>query len=585
MTKRFIISKSIMFVFAMLLFITTTEIVLAGADHATGELLVKLKAGTNADELFKAHGAYVVKEIPQIKVKLIRVPEHTLETVKSALERNPNVEFVEYNFIAKEHLVPNDPMYSSQWFLPNIAAEEGWNICTGSAEITIAILDSGIDHGHPDLVGKIVSGWNFLEDNDNTSDVRGHGTSVAGAAAAFSNNIIGVAGVAWENTIMPLLVANNLGWTYYDDAADAIIYATDNGAKIINMSFGGSSNSSTLQNAINYAWESGVIIIASAGNEENNILNYPASCNNVMSVSATNSTDALAYFSSYGSAIDITAPGQAIYTTSWYSNYGSVSGTSFSSPIVAGLAALILSVNPDLTNAQVVELIEQNADDLGDAGWDVYFGHGKINVYNTLIAASGETPDPPPSTDTTAPTALITSPEYGSTVAGVVTINVEASDDVEVAYVELILTTTLLDTVYSPPYTFIWDTTLMEDTTIAMKAIAYDTSGNSGASEDGWPIGVDNTLPEVSFVSPLDGAIVSKRVVVVVTASDAGYNGKIMRMRLLVDGIVVYDKAVRTGDFKYGINVRKLTTGNHVLVAEAYDRAGNVGTASITITK
>ena len=555
-----------------------------GVGHSPGELLIKLKAGVNADEVFKAHGAIVVKEMPQIKVKLIKVPDHALETVKEALGKNPNIEFVEYNFMAKEHIVPNDPYYQYQWFLPNISAEEGWNISTGSEEVIIAILDSGIAHEHPDLVDKIVPGWNFLENNDNTNDVKGHGTAVAGSAAASTNNVIGIAGTSWESMIMPLLVANSDGWTFYDDAAEAVIYATDNGAKIINMSFGGAGSSYTLQNAIDYAWERGVVIVASAGNDLNDTLNYPASCNNVISVSATNSINELAFFSSYGTAIDVTAPGQAIYTTSLYSgNYGSVDGTSFSSPIVAGLAGLIWAITPNLTNAQVVALIEQNADDLGEKGWDIYFGHGKINIYNTLIAASGEIPDPPPPTDITNPVVEAISPEHGSTVSGVITIEVEASDDVGVAYVEFIATTTLLATIETPPYTITWDTTTIEDTNIAMIVKAYDDSGNMGQVEGGWVLGIDNTLPEATFVSPVDGVTVSKLVKVVATASDTGYNGKIMRMRLLVDGVVKFDRAVST--LKYGLNTRKITSGEHTLVVEAYDRAGNIGIDTITITK
>lgn len=579
----------IMFIITVFFCMITTSMTWAensgvGVKHSPGELLIKLKAGTNADEVFKAHGATVVKEMPQIKVKLIKVPDHALDTVKEALGRNPNVEFVEYNFVAKEHTVPNDPYYAYQWFLPNISAEEGWNITTGSPEIIIAILDSGIAHEHPDLVDKIVPGWNFLENNENTSDVKGHGTAVAGSAAASTNNVIGVAGVSWESMIMPLLVADSDGWTYYDDAAEAVIYAADNGAKIINMSFGGPGSSSTLQSAIDYAWERGLVIIASAGNDLNSVLNYPASCNNVMSVSATNSIDELAHFSSYGTTIDISAPGQAIYTTSLFSgNYGSVDGTSFSSPIVAGLAGLIWAITPELTNAQVVALIEQNADDLGDKGWDIYFGHGKINVYNTLIAASGEIPDPPPSTDVTDPIIEQISPEHGSSVNGIITLEVEASDDVEVAYVEFIATTTLLGTVEIPPYIIDWDTTTIDDTNVGIIAKAYDTSGNMGQTEGGWVLCIDNTPPVASFVSPADGAIVAKLVKVVATASDTSFSGEISKMRLLVDGIVKFDRAVST--LKCNLNVRKLTDGDHVLVVEAYDRAGNIGIETITVTK
>ncbi|MBT1077344.1 S8 family serine peptidase, partial [Geobacter grbiciae] len=188
--------------------------------------------------------------------------------------------------------------------------------------------------------------------------------------------------------------------------------AADHGVRIINLSYGGSTTSSTLQNAVNYAWNKGAIVFASAANYNTSTPYYPAACTNAVSVSATDANDAKASFSNYGPTIDIAAPGVSILTTANGGGYASVSGTSFSSPIAAGLGALILSVNPTLTNAQVVDIITRNADDIGTPGFDQYFGYGRINVLKSLTAAQSAVPV----SDATAPTASITSPTNSSTV-------------------------------------------------------------------------------------------------------------------------------------------------------------------------
>ena len=582
MTNR---KTCIVFIFVVLCCMIATSITWAennGAKYTPGELLIKFKAGVSNDEvkaLCARHGAYVADEISSIKVKLIRVPEHALEKVKIALENNPNIEFVEYNFISHGANVPNDVNYSDQWHLPKISAPTGWDICIGSNTIPIAIIDSGIDPTHPDLVAKLIEGYNFVGNNTDTHDVLGHGTAVAGVAAAITNNEEGVAGVAWETTIMPLVVLNSNNDATSFNIARAIEFAADAGIRVINMSLGGLSFSTTEQTAINYAWNKGSIIFACAMNNGINTPHYPAACENVVAVSATNSSDTLASFSNYGDWIDIAAPGTSILTTNRYGGYGSWNGTSFSSPIVAGLAALILSVEPDLTNAQVVDLIEQYADDIGDPGYDINFGHGRVNVCVSLVAAGGTVPDP----DVTAPSASITSPETGSIMGGVVTVSVEAADDTEVERVELYVDSVLLGTKTSAPYTFNWDTNNLPEGYYDLSATAYDTSGNTGSSD---PVNVykqpeaDITPPAVSFISPADGYVLSKNLKVVVSASD---DTGVVGMKLSIDGVVV--KVSKRSILRYVLNARKLAAGDHVLSAEAEDAAGNIGVTSITIHK
>jgi len=278
---------------------------------------------------------------------------------------------------------------------------------------------------------------------------------VAGTAAAISNNIAGVAGVAWGNPIMPLVVLNSDNWGSYYDVARAITFAADNGIRVINISLGGSSSSSTMQNAINYAWTKGTLVFASAMNNAASTPNYPAACEHVVAVSATTSSDTRASFSNYGAWIDIAAPGVSILTTNRGGGYGYWSGTSFSSPIAAGLAGLIISANPDLTNTQLVEIITQNADDLGDPGFDQYYGYGRVNACASLVAAIGTAPEPEPEPDITDPLVSIASPDEGSNVSSSITVSVSATDNVGVDSVELYIDGAFFGTSATNPHNFL----------------------------------------------------------------------------------------------------------------------------------
>jgi subtilisin family serine protease len=298
----------------------------------TSELLVAPKAGIADAELeneYKAHGGQKIKTLSQIKVHHIKVPAHALDAIETALRKNPNVEYVEKNFIGAGGMVPNDPGYASQWHLPKISAPQGWDISTGSSNIVIAVLDSGVDPNHPDLSTKLVPGYNYVSNNNDTHDVHGHGTAVAGIAAASTNSNIGIAGVAWQNKIMPLVVFDSTGYGTYSQWISGILYAADHGAKVINMSIGGSSYCSSLQNAVNYAWNKGIVLVACAMNTGSNTPYYPAALNNVIAVSATNYYDNFASFSNYGNWIAVSAPGDGIYTTTNGGGYGSGVGTSF----------------------------------------------------------------------------------------------------------------------------------------------------------------------------------------------------------------------------------------------------------------
>ncbi|GLI40143.1 S8 family serine peptidase [Geobacter hydrogenophilus] len=547
------------------------------------ELIVQFKAGVhkaNSDSVLKGAGAQEAEDIPQLRVKRIKVPAAARTKVKAALAKNPQVSFVEENYLAEPTAIPNDTSYASQWHLPKIAAPAGWDISTGSSSVDIAILDSGVDPSHPDLAGKLLPGFNFVLNNADTHDVTGHGTKVAGSAAAMGNNGAGVAGVAWKNQVMPLVIADSTGYATYSRMASAITYAADHGVRIINLSYGGSTSSSTLQNAVNYAWNKGAIVFASAANYNTSTPYYPAACTNAVSVSATDANDAKASFSNYGPTIDIAAPGVSILTTANGGGYASVSGTSFSSPIAAGLGALILSVNPTLTSAQVVDIITSNADDIGTPGFDQYFGYGRINVLKSLTAAQSAVPI----SDATAPTASITSPTSSSTVKGNAAVAVAASDNVGVAKVELRINGALFATATTAPYAFSWDTTTTVDGSYSLEAVAFDAAGNMGQSS-AVSVKVSNTVdtiaPTVAITSPANGATIGTSATISIAASD---NVGVSRIEIYIDGKLATSKT-GVSSLSYIWNTRKIAAGAHTILSKAFDAAGNAATASITVYK
>lgn len=557
--------------------------VASDSGHVADELLVRFVAGVSQDEIdrtFRGHGAQEIEENTAIRVKRLRVPAQALEQVKAALAHNPHVEFVERNFLAKSGSTPNDPFFGPQWHLSKISAPQGWDLSTGASDVAIAIVDSGVDPAHPDLGAKLVPGYNFLNNTADTHDVLGHGTAVAGSAAASSNNGIGVSGVAWNNPIMPLVVLDANDYASYSNIARAITYAADRGVRIINVSIGGTSPSSTLQSAVTYAWNKGALVFVSAMNNGTSTPTYPAACANAIAISSTDSSDNRSSFSSYGSWITLAAPGSYIYTTNNGGGYGAWNGTSFSSPIAAGLGALILSLNPSLTNEQVKNIMLQSADDLGAAGFDQYFGNGRINVVKSLLAAGSTAP----AVDVSAPTVVITSPTDGSAVSGQAALTVSATDDTGVAKVELYLNGALIGTDTGAPFTFILDSSKYANGSYSVEARGYDAAGNSASATSSIWINnqADVTAPVAGFVSPSDGSSLAsvKSATVTVSGSD---DVAVSRMELYIDNILKASSS--TGTLTYRWNLQKVSSGQHALVVKAFDAAGNQGGAAITVTR
>ena len=278
-----------------------------------GQILVKPRAGLAEPEFaarVRFHGAWHRQTLRHLNVRVLNLSEARVETVLAALRNDPGIEFAERDGLARAAFVPNDPyvLSGSEWHLTKIQAPQAWNLTTGSANTVVAVLDSGINAAHPDLAGRVLPGYDFLDNGTDTSDDFGHGTAVAGVVVAAGNNGAGVAGVAYGCSVLPVRVVDTSGFATYSCIAQGIRYAVDQGARVINISIAGSSPSSTLQDAINYAWSSNVVVVAAAGNNASSMAQYPAACQHVVAVAATEPDDTLAYFSSYGNFVALSAP-------------------------------------------------------------------------------------------------------------------------------------------------------------------------------------------------------------------------------------------------------------------------------------
>jgi subtilisin family serine protease len=320
-----------------------------------------------------------------------------LELALRAFYADPAVEYAEYDFAGHGSFYPDDPRFAEQWGLHNtgqeggtpdadVDAPEAWDVTRGVTTTVLAIIDTGVDLDHPDLVGRLVDGYDFVNDDTDPQDDHGHGTHVAGTAAAGTNNGLGVAGVCPECRIMPLKVLNSSNWGYYTWWIEGIEYAVDNGAHVINMSLGGTSNSQALRDAVRYAHDANVPIVAAMMNDGNSNIYYPARFNETIAVGATNRTDQRATFSNYGNHIDLVAPGEAILSTVWDDGYSLKSGTSMAVPHVVGTLGLMHDVYPSAGVEELRDLLWAAAEDQvgppdeDEPGWDRYFGAGRLNA-------------------------------------------------------------------------------------------------------------------------------------------------------------------------------------------------------------
>jgi subtilisin family serine protease len=327
------------------------------------------------------------------------------------LEANPAVLFAEPDYLAHLITAPNDPLYSQQWGLAKINAPAAWDVTTGSSNVVIAVIDSGLDTNHPDLTGQLwtnpgeivgngldddnngyiddIHGWNMIGNNTDLSDNTGHGTEVAGVIGAVANNAEGVAGVCWNCRLMVLKVTQSGGIANYSDIIEAIQYATLKGADVINLSLGGSSDSISLKLAVAEAAATAVVV-GGAGNNDSETPFYPAAYESVLAVAGTDASDTKVGSSNYGSWIDVTAPGEMITTTFDGGSYGLTSGTSMAAPFASGLVGLLRSAHPEWSantaRAQIMQTAR--AVDGINPGYGGLLGSGRIDAAQALTTAA-----------------------------------------------------------------------------------------------------------------------------------------------------------------------------------------------------
>jgi len=392
-------------------------------NYVPGEIIVKFKDDVTKERASAAQadlGATFISANAQIGIQLLRVPsDKTVAEMVAAFSARPDVEYAEPNYIAHAFMTPNDPYYSYQWHMPQISMPAAWDQSTGIQGVVVAVIDCGVAYETygaytqaPDLAGThFVAGYDYVNNDSHPNDDCAHGTHVTGTIAQTTNNSLGVAGVAFNCSIMPIKVLDASGNGTYTAIINGITFAADNGAEVINMSLGGATGSTALQNAVIYAYNAGVTIVCAAGNAGTSAAQYPAAYSQCISVSAVRYDRTYPSYSSYGSTIDICAPGGdtgvdqngdgypdgVLQQTHDGTNYGTFGyyfydGTSMACPHVAGVAALLISkAGGSMTPDAVRAALQNTATDLGPAGWDQHYGYGEVNA-NAALATIGNNP-------------------------------------------------------------------------------------------------------------------------------------------------------------------------------------------------
>ena len=360
-----------------------------GAREFRGELIVHAKKGKRVTAEARV-AELTLRESALVPERVIRVPDGMSEGEMAALlMATGDYEFVEPNWTLFPAIAPNDSQYGSSWQHTRLQSANAWDIETGDSSVIVAICDSGVDIDHPDLQDALVPGFNAASNQAQSNggdvdDVNGHGTFVAGCAAAQGNNGIGVVGVGWDFSIMPIRVSNNSDGTASAFAIlDGARWAAEQGAQIINASFTGGTSASN-QSAGRYIKEQGGLLFWASGNAGSFVEpNRP----DYVLVGSTTSSDNRSGFSNYGPAVDVTAPGSSVRSTRRFGSYGTGSGTSYASPIAAGVGAMIFAANPELSPDDVQAVLYQSVDDLGASGRDDFYGRGRVNTFNAVQLA------------------------------------------------------------------------------------------------------------------------------------------------------------------------------------------------------
>ena len=403
----------------------------ANGNRSPDRLVVVYQRPTRVDDPERVRvrqqaGARVLTANRTLQRDVLRVPNGAAEAIAQRVRALPGVIDAYPDAVAHADLTVIDPRLGDEWGLNTIQADAAWNTSQG-AGVRVAVLDCGVHTAHPDLAGQVVLEANFTA-TPSTDDLCNHGTHVAGTIAAATNNGVGVAGVAPAARLLSGKVLDDGGSGFFSDIERGIQWAADNGAKVISMSIGGTLACPTsTQNAANYAWNKGAVLVAAAGNAGASGAQAPANCQNVIGVAATNSADARASFSNYGAQVDVAAPGVSVLSTvnpDLAANAGAAyryfNGTSMATPHTSGVLALLWATGYGTSNAAVRDRLFATTDRV--AGTGTYWTYGRINAAAAVAGSGGPAPaatatPPPTPTNTVAPTATATPPPTATRTA------------------------------------------------------------------------------------------------------------------------------------------------------------------------
>jgi thermitase len=393
----------------------------AAAEVRPGDVLVALRPGARAAAVAGRSGASLADQVAT-RVHRLRVPPGQERARARVLRADPEVLAAAPNYVRRAQLRPNDPFFPEQWGPERIGAPSAWDVTVGAASVTIAVLDSGIDQTHPDLAAKLRPGRSFLSvepappgvpavcpSNSGVQDDFDHGTHVSGIAAAATNNTTGVAGVAWGAAILPVKVLDCTGNGNDADVIAGMQWAVEQGARVINLSFGGPGDPDMLNRAVEEAWQKGALVVAAAGNAASDVPYYPAASPHALAITASDRDDRFASgFSNRGPWVSLAAPGVGILSTyptymgQWHRSpgYQLKDGTSMSAPYVSGVAALLFSLHPEYSPSRITAILYLSADRIESCPFGVsacpydamgrndYFGHGRVNAARAVRVAN-----------------------------------------------------------------------------------------------------------------------------------------------------------------------------------------------------
>lgn len=518
------------------------------------------------------------QDIKNLRMKVLDVQPGTRQQVIDSLKADPQVEYAEPVLPGEiATTTPNDPYFKYQGADQSVLADLLWDKAKGSSNVIIADIDTGYTPTHPDMAGKFVAGYDFVNNDNDPTDDQGHGTMTAGVLAANTNNGVGIAGLCWSCRIMPIKVIDAAGKTNTEIVASGIRYAADHGASVINMSLAGQGTSATLESAMQYALSKNVVMVSAAGNDGTGTPYWPTVYDETIGVSGTNGNDQLDPDSNYGQHIDVAAPFVGAATTMDGAYAQSFAGTSHATPVVAGIIGVLRAAFPNATAAQVRNAITSTADPCCSGN----INGGRVNAikaYNLLAGAQN--------VDTTKPTLTVVSPANGATISGSsVKFVATAHDNVAIAKVHMQLdrfdpTVGAGDT---GQYFYTWNTTGATAGTHTITFTAYDAAGNSTVVTRTYNVdntNPDTTPPSVNVTSPAEGATVSGAAVTfTATASDASGIAFVE----FWDGSQFISRNI-SSPYQYVMNSTAMADGPKTITVKAYDIDGNVTQVNRTVT-